>query len=272
MRSRIAVLTYHSMNIGGNDYWNNDHIAFEEDINYLVRAGIPIIPLRHVAACIAENKQLPFGVSLSCDDGSWFDWYELDHPHWGVQKSMRLILHETAPENQRYLTSFVIASPFARSELDRTCMIGCGWWGDEWWSDAAKSGIDIQNHSWDHNHSTLKETVVGDAARGRFDVIEDDRAADAEIVRASNYIRSRTGGAAELFAFPYGESNAFLVEDYLPRCGPANGLTGAFTTEPRPVETASKRWALPRFVCGAHWKSPDDLRRLLADALNRSSF
>ena len=267
------MLTYHGMNVGGHGYAENDHRAFETDLALLRDADVPILPLRAVARCIAEGRPLDrSGVALSCDDGSWFDWHDLEHPTWGAQKSLRGILTEQLEPAQRHLTSFVIASPDDRAELDRTCMLGCGWWGDEWWPDAHAAGIDVQNHSWDHNHSTLAETAAGTSVRGRFDVVETTAAADAEIAEAGRYIAARTGRPADLFAYPYGECNRFLRDDYLPSAQARHGLCAAFTTEPRPLETGSPRWALPRYVCGPDWSQPDELRALLRDALGRASI
>src|SRR5690606_28187268 len=78
-------------------------------------------------------------------------------------------------------TSFVIVDPEARAELDRSCLAGRGWWGDEWWDDALRSGLfAIENHSWDHHHDSLPRTVTG-LPGGRFDTLADHAAADAEV-------------------------------------------------------------------------------------------
>lgn len=268
--ARVVVLCYHGMNVGGHGYPENDHVAFEADLELLRDAGIPILPLRDVARHIAEGRPLErSGVALTCDDGSWFDWHDLEHPAWGVQKSLRRILAEQLPPGQRHLTSFVIASPEARTELDRTCMLGTGWWGDDWWPQAHAAGIDVQNHSWDHNHSTLVDTVADVAQRGRFDVVTSRSGAEAEIARAGRYISARTGRPADLFAYPYGEFNAYLAEEYLPNQRHEHGQIAAFTTEPRPIDADSDRWTLPRYVCGPDWNQPDGLRALLRDGLGQ---
>ena len=53
------------------------------------------------------------------------------------------------------------------------------------------------------------------------------------------------------------------LRDYLPNRTAEHRLRAAFGTDPRPVGFDSDRWNLPRFVCGAHWRSPDALVRLL---------
>jgi hypothetical protein len=68
-----------------------------------------------------------------------------------------------------------------------------------------------------------------------------------------------------LFAYPYGETNDYLVQDYLPNRIAEHRLRAAFGTLPRPVERGSDRWNLPRFVCGHHWQSTDARAALLRD-------
>ena len=56
---------------------------------------------------------------------------------------------------------------------------------------------------------------------------------------------------------------AFLRDDWLPRRGPALGLSAAFSTEPRPLRDDDERWALPRFVAGRDWRDDAGLMGLL---------
>ena len=42
------------------------------------------------------------------------------------------------------------------------------------------------------------------------------------------------------------------------------GLWAAFGTQGQPVTADSELWNLPRYVCGWHWKSPEELEALLA--------
>ena len=66
----------------------------------------------------------------------------------------------------------MIVSPEARAELDRTCLIGRGWWGDDWWPQATAGDlIAVESHSWDHNHDTLAQT-----AQQLDDVLDEHRA------------------------------------------------------------------------------------------------
>ena len=45
---RVPVLTYHSMNVDGRDYANNDHVALAADLEWLHARAWQIVPLRAV--------------------------------------------------------------------------------------------------------------------------------------------------------------------------------------------------------------------------------
>lgn len=266
---RIAVLTYHSNNVLGHDYADNDHVALAADLEVLARLRLPVLPLRDcVDALQRADPAIERAVALTFDDGSWFDWYDLPHPTLGPQRGFRSIL--TAAPLPVQATAFVIASPKARAALDRDGLIGAGWWGEDWWTAACREGlIAIENHSWDHNHELVPERVAPTTPPGSFLGIADYAAADAQIRQAADYLDAVCAPhRTSLFAYPYGEYSDYLVHEYLPRYRHEHRLRAAFTTEPRPLCPGEDRWRFGRYVCGQHWRAPGELERLLADALD----
>jgi hypothetical protein len=268
---RVPVLTYHANNISGNDYASNDHVALVEDLRLIHRKGLRIVPLSHVVDVllgIAPASDVENAVAISFDDGSWFDWHDIEHPTCGPQRGFAGILRDFAAETGAFVhaTSFVIVSPDARAILDKTCLIGRGWWGDDWWPEAQREGlIAIESHSWDHNHHSLPITAQRDQRKGTFRTIDTYADAEAEIRQASDWLDARLAPhRVSLFAYPYGENNDYLVRAYLPRHESEHRLRAAFGTKPRPVEVSSNRWLLPRYVCGSDWKSPTELETVLA--------
>lgn len=267
----IPILTYHSMKIHGTGYAENDLAALAADLEAIAARGLRIVPLAElVRRWRAEPRALEARglVALSCDDGGDFDFHDLPHPTAGMQRSVLNILrdfHARHPRATPHITSFVIASPEARVELDRSCMIGRGWWNDTWWREAAASGLmDIGNHSWDHNHEGLPERFSHGVERGRFGTIATRVLADAEIRVAQDFLKERVPNAGNaLFAYPYGHHNAYLVDEYFPRFGDALGLEAAFSDAPEYLSATSHRWKLPRFVFGRDWDSPEGLARIL---------
>jgi hypothetical protein len=262
------------MHVAGAGYGENDHAAFAADLETLHRAGLRVVPLAAIVEALRNGRldELAGCVGLSMDDGSDFDFHDLPHPRHGPQRSMLRILqdfrarHGAAAQPRLHATSFALVDPAARAELDRTCMIGCGWWNDGWWHAAEATGlIAVESHSLDHNHETLARRATR-APTGTFRIDDPDeaRVEVGEAARALRNLRGRDG--AVLFAYPYGDAAPFLAREWLPANGDALGIAAAFATGGRPVTRASARWELPRYVSREHWRSESELLALLRDA------
>ena len=274
---KVPVLTYHALDIHGNDYANNDLVALARDLRTITRAGFRIAPLHALVAAWLKDRGALEGqkvVALTCDDGTDFDYFDLPHPSAGVQRSVVNVMRDfqrvqPGAQPSLHITSFVIASPLARDRLDTTCMIGTKWWNDSWWRAAVESGfMGIGNHSWDHNHGTLEGHAVPGLPRGSFAAVDSEAAADIEIRQADAWLKRHVPNASiALFAYPYSETNDFLRRDYLPRVGPRIGLAAALgSVDPDYWTADSDRWYLPRFTSRHAWKSPEDLQRILDGA------
>jgi len=271
---KVPVLTYHAMKIHGNAYGDNDLVALASDLETIHARGFRIVRLAHV---VAEWRKEPSAwdgqriVALTCDDGPDFDFVDLPHPTAGPQRSVLNILrdfHARHPDASPHVTSFVIVSPEARVELDRSCMIGRGWWNDTWWRDAAASGfMDIASHSWDHNHDALPAGFSHGVERGTFRTIASRELADAEIRVAQEFLAHHAPNRGlALFAYPYGERNDYLVGEYFPDAGPQMGIEAAFTDGAECFTADANPWAVPRFICGRDWKTPGELGAILEAA------
>ncbi|MEQ1518702.1 MAG: hypothetical protein ABL931_19650, partial [Usitatibacteraceae bacterium] len=136
----IPILTYHSLNIAGNDYLGNDHVAFREDIALLTTLGWRVISLNDLVDYLgAPRGELPDKcIAITFDDGTNFDFEDLPHPSAGMQRSMLNIMRDFAAANPGaqptlHATSFVIASHEARDVMDRSCILGRDWMSDRWW-------------------------------------------------------------------------------------------------------------------------------------------
>lgn len=270
---RIPILAYHAVNIAGNDYANNDHVAFAADLRQIHAAGLRIVPLHWVVDELlgTAHRDLRRCVALTCDDGSDFDYYDLDHPQHGPQRSLHNCLTDfayefgVAAQPDLHLTCFVIASGEARVHIDRTCLIGRNWMTDRWWRAALDSGrIAIENHSWDHNHTAIPLPGIDGMERGSFHGVTNRVRADAEIAAASDAIDAVLAPArTSLFCYPYGHSTAYLREEYFPNFAGTHRMRAALGDGAQPVTKHSEQWNLPRYVCGWHWKSPQELRAIL---------
>ena len=277
MPNQALILTYHSANVSGNAYHDNDHVALAADLPLIAASGWRFATLDEVMSQVVENASTVGDqrlVALTCDDGITLDAVDFDHPAHGPQRCFLGIIKDfmaqqpelLAQAGRPHLSSFVIASPGAREQFDHKDFLSLGLWGDDWWGPASQSGLmDIESHSWDHNHPSIDPTAHKSNQRGSFLGIDTLVECEAEIRQASAYIAQRTGRAPRHLAYPWGQASDYLRTEYLPRYGAELGLVAAWSCEPQPLiaGTTVDRWYLPRFVCGQHWKSPAELEALL---------
>lgn len=268
---RVAVLCYHSQNIQGSSYALNDHIAFEHDIKRIIERNIAIISINQLAKHLKGESILntPIAVVLTCDDGTTLDWLDYEHPEFGHQKSFRKILLNELGENlpRAAMTSFVIACPTARKHIDQGCYGGAALSSDDWWLEAANCDYwAIENHSWNHMHACLPFRLPHDQPLGQFYTTNNYLRANKQIVQASRLINnkiSKAGKTVNFFAYPYGHAGEYLKNYYFPQYRAQHSIEAAFTTTPGFVTMQSNIYALPRFVCGEAWKSPDQFNSIL---------
>ena len=276
------VLTYHSHHVVGDDYALNDHRALAVDLERVTALGCEIVPLGVLIDRFFDSRVgAPDGrtaVALTFDDGPIYDVEPFTHPKFGAQRGFRGIMRDFIARRgdaQPGLsaTSFVIASPEARHVIEATydaayTYVGPGAMTDAWWNEAIDDGlIAIANHSWDHLHPALPRVAHSRQARADFTQVLSEADADAQIADAGAFISEHTRSRnAPFFAYPFGQSNRFLAEDYLPRNAERLGLRAAFTDEPKPVKGGENRWRVPRYICGHHWKTPEELAAILTAA------
>ena len=125
----IPVLCYHSWSVNGCDYSNNDHVALAQDLRMLARNGYCVLPVESLVAWHRgelDPAQLAGlkPVCLSFDDGRDHDYLPADYDAHGQVPGVHALLRESQVWLPQCLpgtraVSFVIASPEARSILDR---------------------------------------------------------------------------------------------------------------------------------------------------------
>lgn len=263
---KAAILAYHSQNIAGSETGNNDHVALAADLEALHAAGCRFVSLGTlVDALFAGHAQAPDTplVCLTFDDGCDYDVHTLEFPGHGVQPGLLTIMEAFAERHGKdaqpglHATSFVIASPEARRLIDSKSLFGSGHMSDDWWQGAdAHPMMAIGNHGWDHNHPDLEEEHY---PRGGFAQVNSAERCHQQVVQAAEYIARKTGRKPRFFAYPFGESSAYIRNEYFPERGAEHGCLAAIGTDPGLVSAQSDRWNLPRFVCGRDWSSPQEL-------------
>lgn len=273
MAARGFVLTFHSHNISGGDYATNDHVALDRTLGLLERLRIPVLRLldvvRHLRAGTFSRLPGRFAC-ITFDDGSDYDWRDLEFRGHGVQRSMGAILRAHSRRllglawlKRAHATSFVIASPDARREIAKQALGDAALMTDTWWREAQRSGLmDLGTHGWNHVHPAVSEMASRPDLVERFDRI--DAAADAELQvgKAFEAIRAAAGGDAGLvFAYPYGQVSEYLARTWLPSQA---RIVAAVTAVPEPVTRDTDPWLVPRYVCGPDWNSDEGLEKLVS--------
>lgn len=265
--SAVPVLTYHGYNIAGNDYHDNDHIALAADLDWLAGTGWTVVPLESAVRVLFDGEPLELPercVAISFDDGTDLDWEDAEFGALGFQRGLAGILadwHRRHPDQPApHATSFVIASPDARAVLAEKALSHGHGMSHGWWPAAERSGLmSIGNHSWDHRHP-----LVVPEAGGHFFGVDDEHQADLQVRQSAAYIAACSGTWPRLFAYPWGQASEYLRSEYFPAYREQHASLAAFGTQPGWMHAGSDRWHLPRFVCGDHWRSPQELAAVLA--------
>ena len=266
--TQVPILTYHATNMDGNEYHNNDHVSLSEDLKLIHDLAFRIISLDVLMAWHCgkvPDTDVKNAVVLTCDDGTSFDYYDIEHQIHGPQTSFFNILksHKKTTGHDVHMTNFVIVSPEARVVLDEQCLIGQGWWKDDWWQAAQDSGLmHIANHSWDHNHGVFDNDNHNDDTFHHIDTLKQ---CDRQLRDSQRFLHDHfsQGYSNHYFAYPYGNFSDYLRFEYLPQHGREIGLKAALSAAPEHVNKLSDVWALPRYVCNNDWHSSNDLRKIL---------
>ncbi|HVP97814.1 MAG TPA: polysaccharide deacetylase family protein, partial [Roseiarcus sp.] len=162
-------------------------------------------------------------VVITMDDGSNCDF--LDSGAFRSMNSMLrdFVLRRGSTVGDRHLaTSFVVASPDARRPGVRD---------DFWWRECVKEFlIAIESHSWDHCQPNVHPVAQKDQIKGTFRYVETYEDADVQFRKSREYIESVTHSACRYFAYPWGERNAYLTDQYLPLFQNEHRYIGCVTT------------------------------------------
>jgi peptidoglycan/xylan/chitin deacetylase (PgdA/CDA1 family) len=273
MDPRGFVLTFHSHNISGGDYATNDHVALDRALALLEELRIPVLRLldvvRHLRAGTFARLPRRFAC-ITFDDGSDYDWRDLEFPGHGRQRSMAAILRAHSRKllgllwtRRAHATTFVIASPDARREIAASALGDAGLMTDTWWREAQRSGLmDIGTHGWNHVHPAVSEMASRPELIEHFERIDNATDAELQVGHAYAAIHAVAGGdAGRIFAYPYGQVSDYIARTHLPAQAQ---ILAAMTALPQPVVRDTDPWLVPRYVCGPDFDSDESLRRIVA--------
>ncbi len=190
---------------------------FRSHLEYIKTNGFNVLPLRDVVDILKKGRELPDGVVVITIDDAYTSIYERAYP----------LLRE-------YDYPFTV---FASTEgVERGIKSYMSW---EQMKEMQKHGASFANHS--HTHDYLIRRRKGESAGEWRSRVMNDIQTAAELLKENLNIDSK------LFAYPYGEYNAALIEIInelkLTGMGQHSG----------PIWSGSDFTALPRFPMAAHF-------------------
>ncbi len=234
--------------------------------------GLRVVPLQYVVDQLLgiAKYDLAKAVVLTCDDGCDLEIYDVAYPFFGTQVGFLNILKQAHQDFgwKPTMTSFVIADAIARGLMDTSCLFGENWLSDDWWNATeVVKYFSIGTHGWDHNHPVLGASGFDGMSLGNFFDVDTFLRAEYQVEQSIRYINEKIKPTVcRFFAYPYGNVPNYLRSDYLPKNASRLGLLAALGTEAGYINDASDIWNLPRYVCGWHWKTPQELKDILIDS------
>lgn len=265
----IATLCFHS----GNP---RDYLVLPEILDQLMVNGFSVITAVELAQKLRDKRlhELPEKACvLSFDDGQDMDYLDVNHPTHGAQPSFARIMREANAraavrglDFRAHATSFVIASPLVRAEIQEKEMLGYPWMSDRWWQPAVASGLfHLGSHSFDHLSISASSVKQRSGIRADFTQVDCFEDAEWQVRKARELIEfiapnAGTAKGSALFAYPFGHVSRYLHDEYFPNRFELHGTIAAFTSEPALITADTSVFAIPRFVMGESWQEPTDLR------------
>ena len=182
-QSKVPVFNYHPRFLTPPcDYTGSDLRMLETDLQTLHDEGFRVVPLYWITQWLRGEKDgselPPWIVGITLDDAFEADWRDdvfagVNPPHpcpAGYGKSAYSILRaywdkykDILPPGSPHASSFVIASPAARTAIDDFNVPpqfggpGNQSHRDYWWAAAQNSGfMEVYNHSADHDDDTIQ--------------------------------------------------------------------------------------------------------------------
>jgi peptidoglycan/xylan/chitin deacetylase (PgdA/CDA1 family) len=215
----------------------------------------------------------PRCVAITFDDGADLDYYDIDHPQYGVQPSFYKILCDFQQEYGRssqphvHGSSFLVVSPEARRNIAEKSFAGNPWMTEHWWKAANDSEVmSVYNHSWDHCHPDVDIVCEKQQTKNTFRSIDTYDECQAEVRQAAEYLSRCIGVWPRLFAYPWGESSEYLRERYFPFFTNQHHTLAAFGASGEYARPEVSCWDVPRFVSGSSWRNSEELGRIVRGA------
>ncbi len=187
----VPVIMYHSLLPEGNSDYIVDPALFEQDLQYLQKAGYTTVTVADLIAYVDEGIPLPDKpIMLTFDDG-YYNNYLYAYPLL-KRYGMRAVISPIAS-----VTEFYSDNP---TEQDKPRYSHVTW---EQLTEMVQSGVwEIQHHSYDLHHTDRGRKGVAqkrdEDGRDYREILEND------LVKASTLLKERVGVDTTAFVYPFG--------------------------------------------------------------------
>lgn len=265
---RVPILCYHAMNVHGTDYEQNDHTALDRDITLIKSLGFTIKSLSWIVDAYRREDWTALNhpvIAISFDDAPDIEAYSYCDLRFNemVESFHSIIARHHVPA-----TSFLIASEAARTQIaQHGAPEPPNLYSSDWWNSTKDTLLDLANHSWDHNHEHVSPVAQKEQTKGNFFAIDNEADAIAQITTAHNHLKAATKDRVKpLFCYPYGHVNEYLRDNFFAMRPDLHEMHAAFSTAGEHFTENNSIWAVPRYVCGHHWRSTEELKSILTQA------
>jgi peptidoglycan/xylan/chitin deacetylase (PgdA/CDA1 family) len=213
---RTPILVYHRFGPVLTDDMTVRTATFQAQLNLIEERGYTVVPLKALLASLgkgADPTKLPErSVVLTVDDGH------------------RTVHSDLFPLIKRYrlpVTLFIYPSAISNADYALT------------WQQLAEmkaSGlVDVQSHTFWHPNFNIE--------RQRLAPVAYERLVRDQLTKSKAILEQRLGGKVDLLAWPFG-----IHDPQLETWAAESGYVAAFTIERRPVTSADRSMALPRYI------------------------
>lgn len=210
----VPILVYHRIGPTLTDAMTVTTPVFESQLRLLQEHGYRVVPLRDVVASLrGASPAMPArAVAISIDDGHRSVYTDLFPLIRRFRTPVTLFVYPSAISNASYALTWEQLTEMKASGL-----------------------VDVQSHTFWHPNFSVERRRLTPEAYQRF--------ALDQLTRSKAILEQRLGGPVDLLAWPFGIYDADLMQ-----WAAAAGYVAAFSVERRPVTSADKMMALPRYM------------------------
>lgn len=196
---------------------------FTKQLEFLRKSNIPAVSTQEISARIARGEGLPEHAVMITVDDSYLSFYEVGMP----------VIRKFDIPVSLFVNTDSVGTP--------------GYMNWEQIREVAEQGVEIGNHT--ASHAYLVEKIAGETDDEWRQRIYDD------ILKAQQVFERELGLTPNIFAYPYGEYSAEIIE-ILKNLG----FIAAYAQQSGVIHSQHDPFTIPRFPMGGPFATLDDFK------------